>query len=64
MTRDVKIKSTGTALTITENAKISESSLKMTEYLSELNSGGDSKKNRNHPVDTTLTNYSKSEAVE
>ena len=32
-----KLKSTGTALNIAENAKISESALKMTEYLWELN---------------------------
>ena len=39
MTRDVKIKSAGSALNIAENAKISESALKMTEYLWELNPG-------------------------
>ena len=34
-----KLKLAGTALNITEHAKISESALKMTEYLEELNSG-------------------------
>ena len=34
-----KLKSAGTALNIAENAKISESALKMTEYLWELNPG-------------------------
>ena len=34
-----KLKSAGSALNIAENAKISESALKMTEYLWELNPG-------------------------
>ena len=34
-----KLKSAGLALNIAENAKISESALKMTEYLWELNPG-------------------------
>ena len=34
-----KLKSAGSTLNIAENAKISESALKMTEYLRELNSG-------------------------
>ena len=34
-----KLKSAGTALNIAEKAKISESALKMTEYLQELNLG-------------------------
>ena len=35
-----KLMSAGSALNIAENAKISESALKMTEYLWELNPGG------------------------
>ena len=39
ITTYVKIKSAGTTLNIAENAKISESALKMTKYLWELSPG-------------------------
>ena len=53
-----KLKSAGSALNIAENAKISESALKMTEYLWELNPGV-FKSNRNTRLPDTIRSQTK-----